>query len=118
MDISAHGRTTRKAGFLIEMDAPVPWQALCELIESRYPEVYVVDEGCCLKFDAAGLFGTEVDFAPCEGIPNWADHVVSEPFTFTYPVWWSPGFALFKSAKPLVGLGEFPVAFQCSLPNR
>ena len=33
MDFSAHGRVTRKAKFLIEMDALMPWQALCELIE-------------------------------------------------------------------------------------
>ena len=38
MDFSAHGRTTRKARFLIEMDALVPWQALCELIEPHYPK--------------------------------------------------------------------------------
>ena len=33
MDFSAHGRTTRKAKFLIEMDALMPWASLCELIE-------------------------------------------------------------------------------------
>ena len=38
MDFSAHGRTTRKAKFLIEMDALVPWSALCELIEPHYPK--------------------------------------------------------------------------------
>ena len=37
-DFSAHARTTRKAKFLIEMDALVPWQALCELIEPHYPK--------------------------------------------------------------------------------
>ena len=37
-DFSAHGRTTRKARFLIEMDALVPWQALRELIEPHYPK--------------------------------------------------------------------------------
>ena len=36
MDFSAHGRVTRKAKFLIEMDALMPWQALCELIEPHY----------------------------------------------------------------------------------
>ena len=38
MDFSAHGRTTRKARFLIEMDALMPWQAVCELIEPHYPK--------------------------------------------------------------------------------
>ena len=38
MDFSSHGRTTRKAKFLIEMDALVPWSALCELIEPHYPK--------------------------------------------------------------------------------
>ena len=38
MDFSVHGRTTRKAKFLIEMDALMPWQALCELIEPHYPK--------------------------------------------------------------------------------
>ena len=38
MDFSAHGRTTRKVKFLIEMDALLPWQALCELIEPHYPK--------------------------------------------------------------------------------
>ena len=38
MDFSEHGRVTRKAKFLIEMDALVPWQALCELIEPHYPK--------------------------------------------------------------------------------
>ena len=38
MDFSAHGRVTRKAKFLIEMDALLPWQALSELIELHYPK--------------------------------------------------------------------------------
>ena len=37
-DFSAHGRMTRKARFLIDMDALVPWQALCESIEPHYPK--------------------------------------------------------------------------------
>ena len=38
MDFAAHGRTTRKAKFLIEMHALVPWASLCELIEPHYPK--------------------------------------------------------------------------------
>ena len=38
MDFSARRRVTRKAKFLIEMDALMPWQALCELIEPHYPK--------------------------------------------------------------------------------
>ena len=38
MDFSAHGRVTRKAKFLIEVDALLPWQALCALIEPHYPK--------------------------------------------------------------------------------
>ena len=37
-DFSSHGRVTRKAKFLIEMDALMPWASLCELIEPRYPK--------------------------------------------------------------------------------
>ena len=34
-----HGRTTRRAAFLAEMDAVVPWEALCAQIEPHYPKV-------------------------------------------------------------------------------
>lgn len=33
-----HGRTTRRAAFLAEMDAVVPWAALCAEIEPFYPK--------------------------------------------------------------------------------
>ena len=36
LEFAANGRTTRKAKFLIEMNALVPWSALCELIEPHY----------------------------------------------------------------------------------
>ena len=38
LDFAANGRTTRKAKFLIEMNALMPWSALCELIEPHYPK--------------------------------------------------------------------------------
>jgi IS5 family transposase len=38
LDFAANGRTTRKAKFLIEMNALVPWSALCALIEPYYPK--------------------------------------------------------------------------------
>jgi IS5 family transposase len=38
LHFSADGRTTRKAEFLIEMNALVPWSALCELIEPHDPK--------------------------------------------------------------------------------
>lgn len=38
MDFAAHGRLTRKAKFLLEMNELVPWAALCELIEPHYPK--------------------------------------------------------------------------------
>ncbi len=33
-----HGKTTRRAAFLAEMDRVVPWSALCALIEPVYPK--------------------------------------------------------------------------------
>ena len=33
-----HGRTTRRAAFLAEMDQVVPWKMLCRLIEPHYPK--------------------------------------------------------------------------------
>lgn len=33
-----HGRTTRRAAFLAEMDQVVPWKMLCGLIEPHYPK--------------------------------------------------------------------------------
>ena len=36
LDFAANGRTTRKAKFLIEMNALVPWSLLCALIEPHY----------------------------------------------------------------------------------
>ena len=33
-----HGKTTRRAAFLAEMDRVVPWAALCALIEPVYPK--------------------------------------------------------------------------------
>jgi transposase, IS5 family len=39
MDFAAHGRLTRKAKFLIEMNGLIPWAALCELIAPHYPKV-------------------------------------------------------------------------------
>lgn len=39
LDFAAHGRVTRKAKFLIEMNGLIPWAALCELIEPHYPKV-------------------------------------------------------------------------------
>jgi IS5 family transposase len=38
VDFATYGRATRKAKFLIEMDALVPWSALCALIEPYYPK--------------------------------------------------------------------------------
>jgi transposase, IS5 family len=38
LDFSAHGRVTRKAKFLIEMDALVPWGELCAVVEPHYPK--------------------------------------------------------------------------------
>jgi IS5 family transposase len=38
LDFRAFGRTTRKGKFLIEMNALVPWSALCALIEPHYPK--------------------------------------------------------------------------------
>ncbi len=38
VDFSTHGRVTRKAKFLIEMQALVPWDELCALIEPHYPK--------------------------------------------------------------------------------
>jgi transposase, IS5 family len=38
LDFYSHGRVTKKAKFLIEMDALVPWRELCELIEPHYPK--------------------------------------------------------------------------------
>ena len=33
-----HGRATRKAEFLARMEALVPWEAFCALIEPHYPK--------------------------------------------------------------------------------
>jgi transposase, IS5 family len=38
VDFAVHGRATRKAKFLIEMNELVPWSSLCELIEPHYPK--------------------------------------------------------------------------------
>jgi IS5 family transposase len=38
VDFAVNGRTTRKAKFLVEMDALLPWSALCALIEPYYPK--------------------------------------------------------------------------------
>jgi IS5 family transposase len=38
VDFSSHGRVTRKAKFLLEMNELVPWKSLCELIEPHYPK--------------------------------------------------------------------------------
>lgn len=37
-DFAAHGGLTRKAKFLIEMNALVQWVGLCALIEPHYPK--------------------------------------------------------------------------------
>jgi IS5 family transposase len=38
LDFASHGRLTRKAKFLIEMNEIVPWRELCRLIEPHYPK--------------------------------------------------------------------------------
>jgi transposase, IS5 family len=38
LDFASHGRLTRKAKFLIEMNELVPWRELCALIEPHYPK--------------------------------------------------------------------------------
>ena len=38
VDFASHGRLTRKAKFLIQMNEIVPWAALCALIEPYYPK--------------------------------------------------------------------------------
>ena len=38
LDFSVHGRLTKKAKFLIEMDGLVPWDELCSVIEPHYPK--------------------------------------------------------------------------------
>jgi transposase, IS5 family len=38
LDFASHGRLTRKAKFLIEMNQIVPWAELCALIEPHYPK--------------------------------------------------------------------------------
>jgi transposase, IS5 family len=38
VDFATHGRATRKAKFLVEMNELVPWSSLCELIEPHYPK--------------------------------------------------------------------------------
>jgi transposase, IS5 family len=38
VEFAVHGRLTRKAKFLIEMNELVPWSSLCELIEPHYPK--------------------------------------------------------------------------------
>lgn len=38
LDFSTHGRLTKKAKFLIEMDGLMPWDELCALVEPHYPK--------------------------------------------------------------------------------
>jgi transposase, IS5 family len=38
VDFASHGRVTRKAKFLIQVNEIVPWVALCALIEPHYPK--------------------------------------------------------------------------------
>jgi IS5 family transposase len=38
LDFASHGRLTKKAKFLIEMNEIVPWRELCSLIEPHYPK--------------------------------------------------------------------------------
>jgi transposase, IS5 family len=38
VDFSSHGRTTRKAKFLAQMNGLVPWAELCAVIEPHYPK--------------------------------------------------------------------------------
>jgi len=38
LDFSTHGRLTKKAKFLIEMDGLMPWGELCALVEPHYPK--------------------------------------------------------------------------------
>ena len=36
--VEKHGRATRKAAFLAQMEALVPWAQFCALIEPHYPK--------------------------------------------------------------------------------